>query len=92
MHLLEGVAAVQVSGAEVAQIGEAYEVEIGHMTAHERLGVGPSAKRDEIELAYRERAKRCHPDTKDGDKKAMQLLNKARDEAMLIAEHKEMAA
>lgn len=78
-------------GIEVAQLGEAFDVEIGAMTPFERLGVGPRAKRDEIDRAYRDRAKRLHPD-KGGGKTEMQALNKARDEATLIADHKEQEA
>ena len=78
-------------GIEVAQLGEAFEVEIGVMTPFERLGLGPKAKKNEIDEAYRERAKRLHPD-KGGGKTEMQALNKARNEATLIADHKEQAA
>ena len=80
----------QGQGIEVAQL-EAVEVEIGVMTPFERLGIPMTTDNRKIEDAYRERAKRLHPD-KGGDTSAMQALNKARDEATLIAEHKEMAA
>ena len=82
-------------GFEVQQYGEALVVEIGHMTPFERLGVKMSANKNEIETAYRERAKALHPD-KGGDKSQMQALNKARDEANLVCEQlaiqKEQAA
>ena len=76
------------TGITVAQLGEAFKVEIGPMTPFERLGLGPSANNLEIDAAYRERAKHLHPD-KGGDKEAMQELNRARDEATLIADHKQ---
>ena len=79
------------TGIHVEQLGESYDVEIGLMTPFERLGLPPKANKNDIDIAYRERAKRLHPD-KGGDKAAMQVLNKAREEAMLIADHKEYAA
>lgn len=78
-------------GVELAQLGEAFEVEVGHMTPFERLGVSIKANKTEIDIAFREMSKKLHPD-KGGENEAMQLLNKARDEAMIIALHKEQAA
>ena len=82
-------------GFEVQQWGEALLVEISKMTPFERLGVAMTANKNEIETAYRERAKTLHPD-KGGDKAAMQALNKARDDANLVSEQltiqKEQAA
>ena len=74
----------------VAQLGEAYEVEITSMTPFERLGVPTTANKHHIDVAYRERAKMLHPD-KGGSKEAMATLTKARDEAMLIAESRAAA-
>lgn len=79
------------AGIEVAQLGEAHAVEMGVLSPFERLGVKPTASRIEIDIAYRERAKRLHPD-KGGDKKAMQELNKARDELLLYLSVKAHAA
>ena len=73
---------------EVAQLGESYEVEIGKMSAHERLGVAVTANKTEINNAFKERAKRLDK----GDESAMQALDKAQEEAMLIAEHKELVS
>ena len=73
---------------EVAQLGESYEVEIGTMSAFERLGIPVSANKTDISNAFKERAKRLDK----GDEMAMQALDKALDEAMLIAEHKELAS
>ena len=75
---------------ELAQLGEAYEVEIGSMTWFERLGVPATANMATINTAYLERAKKFHPD-KGGDKAAMRLLTKARDDGQLIAEAKQAA-
>jgi len=44
--------------------------------AYQLLGVSPSAKWDEIERAYRSKAKRHHPDH-GGDEDAMRALNEA---------------
>ena len=65
---------------------ESYEVEIGAMSAFERLGIPVTANKTEINNAYRERAKRLDK----ADESALQALDKAQDEAMLIAEHKEL--
>lgn len=78
-------------GIEVAQLGEAFEVEVGHMTPFERLGISMKANKQEIDVAFREMSKTLHPD-KGGDESAMQALNKARDEALIIAFNKEQAA
>lgn len=75
---------------ELAQIGEAYEVEITSMTWFERLGVPATANKAQIDTAFRERSKKFHPD-KGGDVAAMRLLTKARDDALLIAEAKQAA-
>lgn len=45
------------------------------------LGLRPGASRDAIEKAYREKARRAHPDA-GGSNHAMAELNRARDEAM----------
>ena len=73
---------------EVAQLGESFEVEIGTMSAFERLGIPVTANQTDINNAFKERAKRLDK----GDEKAMAALDKARDEAMLIAEHKELSS
>ena len=90
-HAVLVVTVSRVGGSEWKQIGESHRVGIGTMTPFERLGVEPTANKNQIDDAFRERAKRLHPD-KGGDKNAMQELNKARDEATLIADHKEQAA
>lgn len=46
-------------------------------TLYEILGIDRNATPDEIKAAYRERAKKCHPDTADGDEEAMQGVNRA---------------
>lgn len=76
------------TGIEVAQLGEAFEVEIGHMTPFERLGLPMTANKVEIDIAFRKMSMTLHPD-KGGKKSAMQALNKAREEAMIIAINKE---
>lgn len=50
-------------------------------SAHEILGVKPGASRDEIEAAFRARAKFAHPDH-GGSDAAMAELNRARQEAL----------
>lgn len=45
------------------------------------LGIKPGASHDEINAAYRERARRAHPDA-GGSHAAMAELNRARDEAV----------
>jgi DnaJ-class molecular chaperone len=50
----------------------------------EILGVMQGASRDEINHAYRGRAKEAHPDN-GGSNNAMAELNKARDEALGIS-------
>lgn len=42
------------------------------------LGVSPNASAEEIDAAYREKAKKAHPDAKGGSVEAMQELNEAR--------------
>ena len=78
-------------GIELQQLGQANEVQMGAMTPFERLGAKPTANRQDIDIAYRQRAKRLHPD-KGGDTEAMQELNKARDECLLFIAMKEQAA
>lgn len=80
-----------VHGIEVLQLGESFEVEVGYMTPFERLGIKPTANRVEIDIAFRERSKHLHPD-KGGNTPAMQLLNKAREEAISLVDLKERAA
>jgi DnaJ-like protein len=46
---------------------------------HEILGVRPDATRQEIDAAYRRKAKLFHPDAPGGSDSAMVALNKARD-------------
>jgi hypothetical protein len=46
------------------------------------LGITPPATPDMVKQAYREQAKRCHPD-KGGSVEEMQQLNEARAQAML---------
>lgn len=50
----------------------------------EVLGVGPDATVDEIQAAFRRRAKVCHPD-RGGSSTAWQELHAARDQALLRA-------
>jgi hypothetical protein len=46
---------------------------------HEILGVRPDATQQEIDVAYRRKAKLFHPDAPGGSESAMVELNKARD-------------
>lgn len=50
----------------------------GAQAWHQILGVAPTASKDEIEQAYREMAKRSHPDTGDGSHDKMAALNEAK--------------
>jgi len=45
--------------------------------AYETLGLDPSADQEAIRSAYRDRAKRLHPDTESGDESAFKRLNEA---------------
>ena len=45
---------------------------------HAILGVRPGATEDEIDAAYRQKAKAAHPDSEGGSVEAMQELNEAR--------------
>lgn len=45
---------------------------------HDTLGVNEKASRDEIDAAFRAKAKAAHPDTPGGSHDAMVRLNKAR--------------
>jgi len=45
--------------------------------AYETLGLDRSADSEAVRSAYRERAKRLHPDGKDGDEAAFKKLNEA---------------
>ena len=47
------------------------------MDHYRRLGVSRSASTEEIRVAYRDRARRLHPDRGAGDERAMQELNEA---------------
>lgn len=51
------------------------------LTWHDILGVTPNASADQIEAAYREKAKRMHPDA-GGSHEAMSELNAAREAAL----------
>jgi hypothetical protein len=44
----------------------------------ELLGIRPGATEAEIDAAYREKAKKAHPDAPGGSVEAMQALNEAR--------------
>lgn len=48
------------------------------------LGVQANATREQIEMAYRARAKICHPDM-GGNAAIMAEINRARDEALIYA-------
>lgn len=45
-------------------------------------GVGHAHSREQIEIAYRARAKECHPDAPGGSHDAMAELNRAKEEAL----------
>lgn len=45
--------------------------------AYATLDLDPSADRETVRSAYREQAKRLHPDTEDGDEEAFKELNRA---------------
>jgi curved DNA-binding protein CbpA len=45
--------------------------------AYETLGLDRTASQETIRSAYRERAKRLHPDGEDGDEEAFKKLNEA---------------
>ena len=45
--------------------------------AYETLGLDPTATQDAVRSAYRERAKRLHPDSDGGDEEAFKQLNEA---------------
>ena len=45
--------------------------------AYDILDLDPSADREAVRAAYRERAKRLHPDSDDGDEAAFKELNQA---------------
>jgi len=45
-------------------------------------GSGPANDREQIETAYRIKAKRCHPDAPGGSHDAMAELNRAREDAL----------
>jgi hypothetical protein len=45
--------------------------------AYDALGLDPSASDEEVQEAYRERAKRVHPDTEGGSVEEFQKLNEA---------------
>ena len=45
--------------------------------AYETLGLGPTASQDAVRSAYREHAKRLHPDSDGGDEEAFKQLNEA---------------
>ena len=47
------------------------------MTHYEQLGVTPSAARTQIRLAYRDLARRYHPDSQAGSSERMALINEA---------------
>ena len=46
-------------------------------TAYETLGLDRTADQETVRAAYRERAKRLHPDSEDGDEEAFKELNEA---------------
>ncbi len=91
-HAKLAVVAARANCVEVRQLGEAHTVAVGEMTCFQTLGVKPSANAIEIENSFRALALRLHPDKPGGDKKQMQLINKARSECLLIAENRDMAA
>ncbi|MFC5134415.1 MULTISPECIES: J domain-containing protein [Haloferacaceae] len=47
--------------------------------AYATLGLDPSADPETVRSAYRERAKRLHPDGEDGDEEAFKELNRAHE-------------
>ena len=61
-----------------------YEAPRKMMTWNEFLGVPPNATKDEINRAYREKAKTMHPD-RGGSEKKMASLNRAREIGLRIA-------
>ena len=76
---------------EVALLRDAQTIEISNLGWWEMLGVEPNATAQIIEDAYRDKAKKLHPDKKGGDKKRMQDLNKAVEEGRAIAGAREAA-
>jgi hypothetical protein len=47
----------------------------------EVLGIRPGATEEEVDAAYRQKARKAHPDAPGGSEEAMQALNAARDAA-----------
>ena len=63
--------------------GSEYTIHIPGITPFAVLGLEHTASAPQIEIAYKALAEKRHPDKK-GSTEAMQRLNKARDEAMMI--------
>lgn len=66
------------SGSMVEQAFTGFVALPAPKAPHEVLGVPPDATIEEIDAAYREKAKIAHPDAPRGSVAAMQLLNEAR--------------
>lgn len=58
-------------------------------TLYDVLGVGPGASAGDLRAAYRERARRLHPDVSSGDAAAMRSLN---DAWAVLSDHTRRAA
>lgn len=65
-----------------AESPEGHASSPGTPSAWETLDLQPSATRSEIIAAYREKAKRAHPDREGGSHDQMARLNAARDELL----------
>jgi len=56
---------------------EARQKRLDHQNPYEVLGIAPDASIEEVKHRYRQLAKVFHPDTGNGDTKAMSKLNQA---------------